>query len=71
MSPWAPQDAAISGLVQHEGACSSSGGNASSSCTMLTADAPANDGAYHSMDGAVIGAHAAPYTEDRQYRRLS
>ena len=45
--------------AQHEGAHSLSAGNASSSCTMLTADAPANDGAYLSMDGAVIGAHAS------------
>ena len=65
-SPWAPQDAAISGLVQREGACSLSAGNATSSCTMQTADAPANDGADLSMHGAVLGAHAAPCTKDRQ-----
>ena len=62
MSPWAFHDAAITEQAQHEGACSSSVGNASSSCTMLTADAQANDGAHLSVDGAAMGAHAAPPT---------
>ena len=54
------------GQAQLEGACSLSAGDPSSSCPMLTADAPANDGAYLSVDGAVIGAHAASCSEGRQ-----
>ena len=51
---------------QHEGARGLSAENASSSCTMLTAAAPANDGVYLSVDGAVMGAHGAPSYPDTQ-----
>ena len=66
----APQEAANIGQVQHEGACSLSAGNASSLCTMLTADVAANEGPYLSADGAVMGAHASPCCDTTQLEAL-
>ena len=54
ISPWAPQDAAIMEQAQHEGAHSSSAGNASSLRTELLADVEPNNGAH--PNGAVMGA---------------